>query len=264
MDLFRLDGRTAIVTGAAGGLGRGIALALGERGAKIAVCDLKEEALSETMAALKERGIPAMALACDVSDPCSFGEVMRRTEETLGFADILVNNAGITRMQDFFAVNVGDFKSIYEINVFGLFRCTQMFAEALREKKRGGHVVNIASNGAKKTYADQVHYCSSKAAVVNMTQCMAECLAPYDINVNSVCPGAVDTAMLRACMVATEEQTNGAVTVADCEKTWGPAQLGFRLIEPEEVGRIVAFLCSPAGAMIRGQALNVDAGTTRY
>lgn len=136
MDLFRLDGRTAIVTGAAGGLGRGIALALGERGAKIAVCDLKEEALSETMAALKERGIPAMALACDVSDPSSFGEVMRRTEETLGFADILVNNAGITRMQDFFAVSVGDFKSIYEINVFGLFRCTQMFAEAKRTRWR--------------------------------------------------------------------------------------------------------------------------------
>lgn len=147
-----------------------------------------------------------------------------------------------------------------QVQLFHLVR----FGEALREKKRGGHVVNIASNGAKKTYADQVHYCSSKAAVVNMTQCMAECLAPYDINVNSVCPGAVDTAMLRACMVATEEQTNGAVTVADCEKTWGPAQLGFRLIEPEEVGRIVAFLCSPAGAMIRGQALNVDAGTTRY
>lgn len=166
MDLFRLDGRTAIVTGAAGGLGRGIALALGERGAKIAVCDLKEEALSETMAALKERGIPAMALACDVSDPSSFDEVMRRTEETIGFADILVNNAGITRMQDFFAVGVGDFKSIYEINVFGLFRCTQMFAEALREKKRGGHVVNIASNGAKKTYADQVHFMLSPSLTV--------------------------------------------------------------------------------------------------
>lgn len=264
MDLYRLDGRTAIVTGAAGGLGRGIALALGERGAKVTVCDLKKEALAETVAALEAQGIPCLACACNVTAPDAFGEVLRQTEEVLGFADILVNNAGITRMQDFFAVGVSDFQSIYEINVFGLFRCTQMFAEALREKKVGGHIVNIASNGAKKTYADQVHYCSSKAAVVNMTQCMAECLAPYDINVNSVCPGAVDTAMLRACMAATEKETNGAVTVADCEKTWGPAQLGFRLIEPQEVGRIVAFLCSPAGAMIRGQALNVDAGTTRY
>ena len=264
MDQFRLDGRTAIVTGAAGGLGRGIALALGERGANVVVCDLKKESLQETAAALQARGVRYLDCACDVSDPESFEKVLEQAGGSFGGADILVNNAGITRMQDFFEVGVKDFKSIFEVNVFGLFRCTQMFAEALREKKTGGHIVNIASNGAKKTYADQVHYCASKAAVVNMTQCMAECLAPYGINVNSVCPGAVDTSMLRACMAATEKETGGKVTVADCEKTWGPAQLGFRLIEPEEVGRIVAFLCTPAGAMIRGQALNVDAGTTRY
>lgn len=264
MDQFRLDGRTAIVTGAAGGLGRGIALALGERGANVVVCDLKKESLQETAAALQARGVRYLDCACDVSDPESFEKVLEQAGERFGGADILVNNAGITRMQDFFEVGVKDFKAIFEVNVFGLFRCTQMFAEALREKKIGGHIVNIASNGAKKTYADQVHYCASKAAVANMTQCMAECLAPYGINVNSVCPGAVDTSMLRACMAATEKETGGKVTVADCEKTWGPAQLGFRLIEPEEVGRIVAFLCTPAGAMIRGQALNVDAGTTRY
>ena len=255
-----LEGKVALVTGAGRGIGSTIAETLAREGAFVVV---NYRGSGQAAQELAEK-IGGVAMQCDVADFEACENMIKTMIETYGHLDILVNNAGITRMQDFFAVGVGDFKSIYEINVFGLFRCTQMFAESLREKKRGGHVVNIASNGAKKTYADQVHYCSSKAAVVNMTQCMAECLAPYDINVNSVCPGAVDTAMLRACMVATEEQTNGAVTVADCEKTWGPAQLGFRLIEPEEVGRIVAFLCSPAGAMIRGQALNVDAGTTRY
>lgn len=264
MDLYRLDGRTAIVTGSAGGLGRGIALALAERGARIVACDLKLEQMRETEAELKQRGYDCAVCACDVTDEASFRNVLALAGTAFGGADILVNNAGITRMQEFFEVGVADFKAIYGINVYGLFRCTQMFAEEVKAAGRSGNVVNIASNGAKTTYQDQVHYCSSKAAVVNMTQCMAACLAPCGINVNAVCPGAVDTAMLRACMVATEEQTNGAVTVADCERTWGPQQLGGRLIQPEEVGRIVAFLCSPAGAMIRGQAINVDAGTTKF
>ncbi len=264
MDYFRLDGRIAIVTGSAGGIGRGVTLALGERGAKIVVCDLKEEALAETVRQLEERNIPCIACACDVTDEDSFANVLDKTEQTFGCADILVNNAGITRMQNFFEVGKKDFRDIFEINVFGLFKCTQMFAERLKKEGKSGNVVNLSSNGAKVTYADQVHYCASKASVMNMTQCMADCLAPYGVNVNAICPGAVDTPMLRACMVATEKDSGGKITVADCEKTWGPKQLGGRLIQPEEIGRVVAFLCSPAGALIRGQAISVDAGTTRF
>lgn len=264
MDNFRLDNRVAIVTGSAGGIGRGVALALGERGASVVVCDLNEESLGETLEELRSRDVPCVGCACDVTNPGSFVNVLSLARETFGCPDILVNNAGITRMQDFFEATKGDFRDIFEVNVYGLFECAQMFAEQLKQENKPGSVVNISSNGAKVTYANQVHYCASKAAVSNMTQCMADCLAPYGINVNAVCPGAVDTPMLRDCMEATERETGGKVTVEDCEKTWGPVQLGGRLIDVEEVGRVVAFLCSSAAAIIRGQAINVDAGTTRF
>lgn len=264
MDQFRLDGRVAIVTGSAGGIGQGVALALGERGASVVVCDLREESLATTLDLLKQRNIPCIGVGCDVTKPETFKDVIDKTHAAFGIADILVNNAGITKSQDFFEVEKKDFRDIFEINVIGLFDCTKQFAEQLRGSGKPGSVVNISSNGAKVTYPEQIHYCASKAAVANMTQCMADCLSSYGINANAVCPGAVDTPMLRACMAATERDTNGAITVADCEKTWGPKQLGGRLIAPEEVGRIVAFLCSPAGALIRGQAISVDAGTSRF
>ena len=262
-DLYRLDGRTAIVTGGGSGLGRGIASALGERGASILLCDISAELLEKAKTELTGKGIPTESCLCDVTKEESFAAVLDKAEAAFGGADILINNAGVTKMQDFFDVEKKDFSFIYSINVMGLFRCTQQFAESLRKKERTGNVVNLASNGAKVTYQDQIHYCTSKAAVVNMTQCMAACLAPYGINVNAVCPGAVDTAMLRSCMAATEKASEGKISIADCERTWGPAQLG-RLIQPVEVGRIIAFLCSEAGAMIRGQSINVDAGNTKF
>lgn len=262
-DLYRLDGRVAIVTGGSSGLGKGIAHALGERGAKVVLCDLFEEPLEAAKQELEAEGIAVIACICNVTKDETFAEVLDMADSCFGGADILINNAGVTRMQNFFEVGKNDFNFIYEVNVMGLFRCTQQFAERIKGSGKEAHVVNIASNGAKVIYEDQVHYCSSKAAVVNMTQCMAACLAPFGINVNAVCPGAVDTAMLRSCMVATEQQTNGKVTVADCESTWGPAQLG-RLIQPVEVGRIIAFLCSEAARMIRGQSINVDAGNTKF
>lgn len=262
-DLFRLDGRVAIVTGGGSGLGTGIANALGERGASIVLCDINRELLDKTQEELRSKGIPVESCLCDVTKEETFEDVLNLAQEKFGGADILVNNAGVTRMQDFFEVGKKDFSFIWEVNVLGLFRCTQQFAQRLRSADKEGHVVNLASNGAKVTYQDQIHYCSSKAAVVNMTQCMAACLAPYGINVNAVCPGAVDTSMLRACMVATEKETGGKVTVEDCEKNWGPPQLG-RLIQPVEVGRIIAFLCSEAAKMIRGQSINVDAGNTKF
>lgn len=262
-DLYRLDGRTAIVTGAGGGLGLGIARALGERGAGVLVCDMNERLLDGARRSLSDAGVRAAACLCDVTREQDVACALQTAERDLGLADILVNNAGITRMQDIMEVRESDWDAILAVNVKGLFSFSQQFARRLADAGRAGHIVNIASNGAKTTYDDQVHYCASKAAVVNMTQCMAATLARYRINVNAVCPGAVETEMLKGCMAATEQQTGGRVTVGDCMKTWGPPQLG-RLIQPEEVGRIVAFLCTQAGAMIRGQALNVDAGNTKF
>ena len=261
-DYYSLKNRVAIVTGGGSGLGLGIARALGQLGASVMLCDINESSLRRAAEELRLEGIDAAASYCDVTKPDTVRDSLERARQVLGVPDILVNNAGVTLMQDIFEIGDKDWDFILGVNVKGLFRMTQLFADGLRKAGKGGNVVNLSSNGAKVTYDDQVHYCASKAAVSNMTQCMASNFAPLGINVNAVCPGAVDTAMLRACMAATEQQTGGRVTVADCERTWGPPQLG-RLIQPVEVGRVVAFLCTPAAAMIRGQSINVDAGNTK-
>lgn len=262
-DFFNLKGRVAIVTGGGSGLGVGIGSALGVLGANVVLCDIKENLLEKAVADLKSEGIPVISTICDVTRPETFRATLDAAQKAFGTADILINNAGVTKSQDALDVTLADWDYILNINVKGLFECTQLFAKELIAAQKEGHVVNVASNGAKVTYSDQVHYCASKAAVVNMTQCLADSFAKHNINVNAVCPGAVDTDMLKGCMIATEQATGGKVTVEDCIRTWGPPQLG-RLIQPVEVGRIIAFLCTPAAQMIRGQSINVDAGNTRF
>jgi meso-butanediol dehydrogenase/(S,S)-butanediol dehydrogenase/diacetyl reductase len=262
-DCFSLKGKTAIITGGGGGLGMGIADALGERGANIILCDLKEVLLKQAMDFVKGKGISVDGCLCDVTKPETFSEVLALAEKSFGGIDILINNAGVTLLQNPLEVSAKDWDFIFDINVKGLFLCTQLFSKKLIAKKKPGYIVNVASNGAKVTYDTQVHYCASKASIVNMTQCLASAFAKYNINVNAVCPGAVDTEMLKECMVVTEKESGGKITVEDCRKNWGPPQIG-RLIQPVEVGRIIAFLCTDAAAVIRGQSINVDAGFTKF
>ena len=133
--------------------------------------------------------------------------------------------------------------------------------EAAESEEAGGNIVNVSSNGAKVCFADMADYNASKAAVMNLTQSMALEWAPDGINVNAVCPGAVDTAMLRKCMEESMRLYGG--TIEEMRKTWGPPQLG-RLIQPYEVGRVIRFLASEDAAIIRGQSTSVDAGNTRF
>lgn len=257
-----LEGRVALITGGAGGIGSGIGGVFLQKGAQVILGDNREVQLEKTAAALSREGkTPAFAYAMDVTDPESLRKIFDWAEQKFGFVDILVNCAGVCYAHPFLDGAEKAYQLTVDVNFHGVLRTSYIFAKRLIQQKRPGNIVNIASNAAKRPYERYVEYNATKAAVVNLTHTLSQELAPYNINVNAVCPGAVDTEMLAYCMHDAVALSNGAFDLDSCRRSWGPAQLG-RLVQPEEVGWVAAFLASPAAHIVRGQAINVDAGDT--
>ena len=263
MNAYDLTGKVALVTGGSGGLGKGIARALGECGARVVLGDIKAEAVRAAAAELAGASLETIPLVLDVTSAASIDAALDEIAASIGLPTILVNNAGVTRMQDLHEISDEQWAQVFAVNVTGVFRCSERFAARLQQAGRPGSIVNIASNAGKVCFPGQAHYNASKAAVINLTQSLALELAAAGINVNAVCPGGVDTEMLRYCMLETIARIpDNPPGIDELRRTWGPPQLG-RLVQPVEVGRIVAFLASDAAILIRGQAINVDAGVTR-
>ena len=257
-----LKGRVAFITGGTSAMGLGIAKACLEVGAKVVLGDLDQKKLDQAKEDLSGLGEVAVTYL-NLTDPDSIDKALDAGEAAFGDLDILINNAGVCVGHGIMELTKEAFERTFAVNVTGLFQMSQKFAARVIEKKIHGNIVNIASNAAKVCFGGMADYNASKAAVMNLTQSMALEWADKDINVNAVCPGAVDTDMLRNCMLDTERATNGAVTVEEMRKTWGPPQLG-RLVQPYEVGCIVRFLASTDAILIRGQAISIDAGNTRF
>jgi len=257
-----LTGRTAFITGGSSAMGRGIARALLEKGAKVVLGDLDQNLLSQAKNELDAYG-PVETTLIDLTIQESIENALDTAEKAFGTVDILINNAGVCVGHGIMDIPDQSFQLTFQVNVFGLFQISRAFVARLVVKGQNGNILNIASNAAKVCFEGMADYNASKAAVANLTQSMAKEWAKNGINVNAVCPGAVDTDMLRNCMLDVESSTNGAVTVEDCRKTWGSPQLG-RLIQPYEVGRIAAFLVSEAAVIIRGQSISIDGGSTPY
>jgi NAD(P)-dependent dehydrogenase (short-subunit alcohol dehydrogenase family) len=256
-----LKDRVAVVTGGAQGLGRGIAVALAEEGAHVAVTDLRQDRCAETAAMVEKLGVRAAALAMDVTSETSVAEAFDAIVKDFGHLHVLVNNAGVIKMNAMLDISASDYDATFNVNVKGLFLCSQLAAKHMIRQDEGGAIVNIASNAGKVGYPNMADYNASKAAVINLTRTMAAELSPHGINVNAVCPGGVRTDMLRGVADWLAERTG-----EDAKKLYDqfpPEKLG-RLIEPVEVGRVVAFLASERAHIIRGQAINVDGGETPY
>jgi len=256
-----LEGRTVFVTGAARGMGRGIAQAVAEAGAAVALGDVDLAAVEETARLVEAAGGRALALALDVTDRARIDAAVARTAEVFGGLDGWVNNAGLLRMAPALEATVDDWEAHSRVNVSGVFACCQAAARRMIAQGVEGSIVNIASNAGKVGYPNMAAYNASKAAVINLTRSLAAEWAGHRINVNAVCPGGVQTPMLTAVAEWIAARQGG-----DPDQLLGrmvPAQLG-RHVQPIEVGRVVAFLLSPQAAIIRGQAINVDGGDTPY
>jgi 2-deoxy-D-gluconate 3-dehydrogenase len=250
---FRLEGRVAIVTGAGNGMGRTFSTALAHAGADVAVTELpgKEDDAEVTAEAVRKSGRRALVVSLDVVRMSSIREMAKRVLNEWGHIDILVNNAGINIRQ--FAVDVTEdaWDRIVSVNQKGVFFCSQVVGRHMIERGDGGKIINIASQMGFVADKERAVYCTTKAAVVNLTRVMALEWAPHGINVNAVAPTYVRTPLIEKLLQDKDVREDIVRRIP----------LG-RVAEPEEVAGAVVFLASPASAFITGHTLVVDGGWT--
>ena len=236
----------AIVTGAARGIGKAIALRLAKGGMNVAVSDIMGEEAEKTAREVEKLGVRALAARSDVAKAADAGELVKRTVAELGSVDVLVNNAGITRDNLSIRMAESDWDLVLGVNLKGTFLCSQGAAKEMM-KKRFGRIVNLASVSGILGTAGQANYAASKAGVIALTKSMARELGARNITVNAVAPGFILTEM-------TEK-------LPDSVKEAYAAQIALkRAGSPEDVAEAVHFLVSPAAQYITGIVLNVSGG----
>lgn len=258
---MRLADRVVAVTGAAGGIGEGIARVLLEEGARVSLWDLSAERTGEVAARVDGSGRRTLALAVDVTDEDAVRAAVQATVERFGALDGLVNNAGTITMNAAWDASAEEWRRHLEVNVTGSFVCAQAVGRHMKASG-GGRIVNVSSNAGKVGYPNMAAYNASKAAVISLTRSLATEWAADGINVNAVCPGGVDTPML--AQVAEWLSPRLGAPADELLSGMGASGLGGRRIRPEEVGRVIAFLLSEDAVIIRGQSISVDGGDTPY
>jgi NAD(P)-dependent dehydrogenase (short-subunit alcohol dehydrogenase family) len=255
LDLFRLDGKTAIVTGGGRGLGRYMAEAVSDAGANVALCSRKIEPLQEVQQEIEDRGGHALALACDVTEQEDVERVVETTVETFGSVDILVNNSGATWGAPPTEMPLEKFDQVIAVNVRGTFLMSQAVGRRMIERGSGGTIVNVASIaalvGGSPDYMQTVGYNSSKGAVISMTRDLATSWARHDVTVNAIAPGWFPTRMSGGLIERFEERMLEGIPLR-------------RFGNPEDLKGVVVFLASPAAAYITGQTIVVDGGATAW
>ncbi len=243
---MKLEGRVALITGGAQGIGRAIALLFARRGARVAISDINLEKAQETCREVESLGAQAMAIGGNVADARAAEAMVEQTVEKFGGLDILVNNAGITRDGVLLRMKEEDWDSVMAVNLKGAFHCTKAGLRFFL-KRKGGKIVNIASVTGEMGNAGQSNYAASKAGLIGFTKSVAREYASRNIQVNAVAPGFIDTAMSQA--------------IPQKEKEFLIRQIPMeRLGTPEDVAEAVLFLASPAADYITGQVLNVNGG----
>ncbi|MFT4052933.1 MAG: glucose 1-dehydrogenase [Novosphingobium sp.] len=251
-----LDGKVALISGAARGLGEATAWAICENGGKVALGDILAERGEETAARLREAGHDAIFVPLDVRDEAQWQAAIDATTARFGGLDILVNNAGIATAATIEDLTVADFQAIIDINLLGAFRGMQAAIPALRNRG-GGAIVNISSNSTQRVSAITTSYAATKAAVANMTKSAAIHLAQSGsgIRVNSIHPGPHETEMLLG--------SDAKADLPQVQALRAAIPMG-RMGHAAEVGAAVAFLASDAASYITGAELFVDGGLTPH
>jgi 3-oxoacyl-[acyl-carrier protein] reductase len=240
-------GSVAVVTGAGKGIGRAIATTLASHGSFVVVNDINGDEARQVSDEINEQSDrEAMAYPADVSDPDSVAEMFESVVDKRGKVDILVNNAGVLHRHNLLEeISEADWDQVLDVNVKGVFNCTKEAIKIMKDQ-RSGAIVNISSSAGRSTSElGDASYTTSKTAVLGLTRHTAREVAEYDIRANAVCPGLIDTPMVR-----------GSTTSEEIAEELDGIPMG-RLGRPEEVAQVVLFLASDASSYISGSTIDV-------
>lgn len=247
LDKFKLDGKTAIVTGAARGLGQAIALGLAEAGADVAVADVLD--MSDTQKQIEKLGRRCAAITADLMKKESADTIVKATVEKLGGVDILFNNAGIIRRAPFTEFTEKDWDDVMNLNIRGMFFLSQAVVKQMIAQGRGGKIINTASMLSFQGGILVPSYTSSKSAVMGLTRLMACELAKHNINTNAIAPGYMATDNTKA--LREDAARNKAILDRIPAGRWGT---------PNDLKGIAVFLASAASDYMNGYTVAVDGG----
>lgn len=242
----QMQDKVVLVTGAARGIGQAIALKLAAEGADLALCDLKEEWLSETASKVSELGRRVECYSVDVSDAEAVKQAVSEIEADFGRVDTLVNNAGITKDSLLMRMSEEDWNAVLDVNLKGAFLVTKAVMRGMM-KRRSGSIVNIASVIGMMGNAGQANYAASKGGLIAFTKTVAKELAARNVRANAVAPGFIRTRMTDALDEKTQQKMLELIPLK-------------RLGEPEDVANVVLFLASELSAYVSGQVVPTSGG----
>lgn len=250
-DGMRLQGKTAVVTGAGAGIGRAIARAFAEEGANVVVADINSRAAEETAKSIAEAGGTALAVHTDVADPHSVERLVKATLDRFRSVHVLVNNAAIQVNKKIEDTSVEEWNRQMAVNVGGVFLCSKYFLPHLRAVR--GSIVNMSSVNGTFVEPMCAGYCATKAAILAFTKALAIDHGGEGLRVNAICPGYIDAGLAEGYFMA---QPDADAARAQAGKLHALKRIG----KPEEVARVAVFLASDESSFMTGSAVMVDGG----
>ncbi len=251
---MRLEGKVAIVTGGSRGIGKAIALAFAREGADVVVAvDRDIKGAKDVIAEVERIGRRGLVVRADVSRKGEVDEMVEKTVDEFGKIDILVNNAGIAQVIPSLEVEESEWRRVIDINLSGVFYCSQAAGKVMARQMEG-NIINIASISGAAAYPMRAAYCSSKSAVIMLTKVLAIEWAKYNIRVNAIAPGYVETKLV-------QDLVSRGVLDVEALKRRIPMR---RLAKPEEIAKVAVFLASDDSSYITGETIFVDGGWMAY